>query len=286
MASENEKGIFSFPAGETIEPYRRIKLSSGTALHAAAGDRHIGISVNSEAVSIGAQVAVKLNNFPGTRKVECAGAVTLGATVYGAATGMVDDAFAANGASVGTALDTGDGAGSIIEILPLAREGGSDLLAAAVGDSAALGTGSGAELTFSNGSYTFPAGSLLAGDLIRVKAKARLDATNGADTFTMRLKIGTETIATTPAPDAVNGDIAIIEADIAINIGGAGGQVEALGNVMNDALVAGLATPFHKAAAAEDLSAAVVLAVTGQFNAADAGNTAKMDHFTVERIRK
>lgn len=283
MAGENESGIKSFTAGEALEPFRRVKLSSGTAVYADAGDRHIGVTVDGAAS--GAQVAVKLINHPGTRKIECAAAVTTGATVYAADDGKVDD-DSTLGESIGIALDTGDGAGSIIEVMPLPKVGGSELLASSTGDSSALGVSSAAEATFSNGSYTFPAGSLLAGDKIVVKAKGRLDSTNGADTFTAKLKLGTETIATTPNPDAVNGDIFMINAEISVNIGGSGGHVEAMGSVMNDALAAGLATPFHKADAAEALDGAVVLAVTGQFDASSASNTAKLDHFSVVRHRK
>lgn len=284
MASENENGVKSFTAGEALEAYRRVKLSSGTVIYADAGDRYIGVTL--AVVANGDTAAVKLRNHPGTYKMECAGAVTSGATVYSANDGMVDDAFAANGESIGIALDTGDGAGSIIEVLPQPKIGGGELLESSTGDSSALGTSSAAEATFSNGSYTFPAGSLLAGDKIVVKAKGRLDATNGSDTFTGRLKIGTETLATTPNPDAVDADIFMIDAEISINVGGASGFVEAMGTVMNDALAATLGTPFHKASSAEDLSGAVILAVTGQFDASSAGNTAKLDHFSVVRLRK
>lgn len=285
MSQENESGIRTFTAGEALEASRRVRFSStGTIVYADAGEKHIGITV--DVVASGAQVAVKMNNFPGTRKLTCAGAVTSGATVYGAADGKVDDAFAGNGPSVGIAIEGGSADLSIIEVLPSQDISGTELLHAAVADSSALGVSSSAEATFSNGSITFPAGDLKAGDVLRVKAKIRLDATNSTDTFTGRLKLGTETIATTPAPDAVNGDIAIIEAEITVQVGGASGFVEAVGNVMNDALVAGLATPFHKASAGEDLSGAVVLAVTGQFSASSAGNTAVLDHMTVERLRK
>ena len=283
MASENENGIRSFTAGEALEPFRRVKISSGTAVYADAGDRYDGVTLDT--VASGAQAAIKLRNHPGTYKIECAGAVTSGATVYAADDGKVDENVAL-GESIGISLDTGDGSGSIVEVLPQPKLGGSELLASSTGDSSALGVSSADEATFSNGSYTFPAGSLLAGDKIVVKAKGRLDSTNGADTFTGKLKLGTETIATTPNPDAVNGDIFMIEAEISINIGGSGGHVEAMGTVMNDALAATLGTPFHKADAAEALDGAVILAVTGQFDASSASNTAVLDHFSVVRLRK
>ncbi len=283
MASENENGVRAFESGEILASDRRVKLVAGKAWYADAADKSIGITV-AAAAAAGDWVGVKLHGFPGTRKVTCSAAVTINTPVYGDADGKVNDLYTAMGELIGLALDTGDGDDSVIEALP--ENGGAELLYAAVGDSSAGGTSSAAEFTFSNGSLTLPAGEIRTGDVFRIKAKARLDATNGSDTFVMKLKIGTETIATTPNPDAVNGDIAIIDAEVSVNVGGASGFVEAVGTVMNDALVAGLGTPFHKASAAEDLSGAIAIAITGQFDASSAGNTAKLDHFTIERVRK
>lgn len=282
MNGENETGVRSFEASVAVVANRRVKLSSGKVVYADAADKSIGITIG--AAGIGEQVGVKLHNFPGTRLVTASAAITTGTPVYGDASGKVNDVFTALGECLGIALQAADGDDSIFEILP--EKGGAELLYAAVADSAAGGTSSAAEFTFSNGSYTAPAGEIRTGDVLRIKAKIRLDATNGADTFTAKLKIGTETIATTPNPDAVDGDIAIIEAEVQVQVGGASGFLEAVGNVMNDALAAGLATPFHKAAAAEDLSGAIAFAITGQFSASSAGNTAKLDHFTIERVRK
>jgi hypothetical protein len=290
MAQENEVGIKTFTAGEALEADRRVKLNAaGTAVvYAGVGDRMIGLTRDKAAN--GGQVEIKLRNFPGTRRMVAAAAIAAGARIYGAASGKIDDDSTTTGPCEGYALADASGDGSVIEVLPLPGgsefPGGSVLLFAAVGDSAALGTGSAAEATFSNGSYSLAAGFLKKGDILRVKAKGRLDATHAADTFTAKLKVGTEVIATTPNPDAVNGDIFMIDAEIAVNDDGAGGKLEAMGYVLNGALAAGLALPFHKAQAAEDLSVACDVNVTGQFDAADAGNTAKLDHFTVELLRK
>jgi hypothetical protein len=278
----NESGIRSFTAGEALEANRRVKLSSGSAVYADAYDRGIGYTVDS--ADSGAQVAVKLHNFPGTRKVTASEALSSGASVYGTANGKCSDDYADGAPYLGVALEGATGDGSAFEILPEA--GGEEVLFSATAQSDALGTSSADEATFSNGSVTLPAGELKTGDVLRVRAAGTLVATNGTDTFTGKLKLGSETVATTPNPDAVNGDVFMIDALIVIREGGATGKVVGSGYVMNDALAAGLATPFHKAEAAEDLSGAIAIAVTGQFDASSAGNEARLQQFVVTRVRK
>lgn len=287
MSNENEGGIRTFTAGEALEANRRVKLSSGTAVYADAGDDHIGVTV--DPASSGALVAVKLKNFPGTRKMVCAAAVTSGAVVYAADDGKINDAYSGTGHRVGIALETGDGDGSKIEVLPEDRStsgGETELLANAIVQSDAGGTSSASEFTFSNGSVTIPAGEMREGDIYRVKAQGILPATNGADTFTGRLYVGTELIASTPAPDAVNGDIFCIEADIVVRVAGSSGKLKAMGRAYNDAAAAGLDVPFTLAEATEDISGAIAIALKGIFSASSAGNEARLHQFSVERIRK
>lgn len=283
MASENENGIRSFTAGEALEPFRRVKLSSGTAVYADAGDRHIGVTVDGAAS--GAQVAVKLINHPGTRKIECAGGVTAGATVYAADDGKIDDTFVALGASLGIALGTGDGSGSIIEVMPLTKEGGSELLAVAIAQSDALGASSAAEATFSNGTVTLPAGSIQAGDVYRIHARGTLPATSTSDEFTGKLYFGTEVLLSTAHPDAVNGDQFIIDAIVTVRVAGASGKLVVTAWSLNDALAVSLELPLGSAELSEDLAVACEIKVTGTWSQA-AANEARLQEFVVERLRR
>jgi hypothetical protein len=277
----NESGIRSFTAGEALEADRRVKLSSGSAVYADAADKSIGITVDGAAS--GAQVAVKLHNFPGTRKVTAAAAITSGLPIYGADDGKANDVFAGTGEFLGIALEAATGDGSKFEVQP--EKGGEELLYEILAQSDAAGDSSSSLVVFSNGSYTFPAGDLRTGDVLRVKAVGTHPTTNSSDNATVRLRLGTEVIATTPNPDAVNDDTFMIDAEITIREGGASGKVAAQGYVMNDALAAGLATPFHKAEAAEDLSGAVALDVSVQWSAA-AANASRLQRFCVTRVRR
>lgn len=112
-------GVKTFIAGEALAAYRRVKISPGTVtdppevVYAAAGEDFIGVT--QYAVEIGADVAVKMNNGPGTFEIECAvsAAIARGTVLYGAASGKVSDA--SSGSAQGIALEAGvDGA--VIEV--------------------------------------------------------------------------------------------------------------------------------------------------------------------------
>lgn len=282
MNGENESGIRSFTAGEALLANRRVKLSSGTAVYADGLDKSIGITTGPAAS--GAQVPVKLHGFPGTRLMTAAAAITSGAPVYGAADGEVNDAYSADAFLEGIALEAADGEGSVFEVLP--QRGGAELIFTAVAQSAAGGTSNASEFTFSNGTCTLPAGEIREGDVFRIKASGTLPATNSSDTFKGRLYIGTEKIAETPAPDAVNDDTFMLDMEITVQTGGSGAYVQGQGSVLNDALTAGLALPVALAAVAEDLSGPVTITCRGLFSASSSGNEARLNHFSVERVRK
>jgi len=106
----------AFVATSAVTALYRVKLtaSSGTAVElSGSGEAAIGTAQNTAAA--GEEVSVRLDNGGGTTKCVCAAAVTIGAAVYNAATGYVDDAAA--GTSFGTALDTATATGDVIEVL-------------------------------------------------------------------------------------------------------------------------------------------------------------------------
>lgn len=108
-------GEKAFTATSTVTAFRRVKLTSasGTAVeHAGADATHIGVAQNSAAA--GEEVTVRLIGRAGTCKVAAAGAFAAGATLYGAAAGLVDDA--ASGTAVGTALEAAATSGDVVEV--------------------------------------------------------------------------------------------------------------------------------------------------------------------------
>jgi hypothetical protein len=115
MSQENV-GVKTFTATEALEAYRRVKLttSSGTAVeYADAGAEFIGITAHK--VAIGEMVSVTLRSAARSYKAVAAEDLAVGAVLYGANDGKVQDT--ASGTAQGTALEAATADGDIIEIL-------------------------------------------------------------------------------------------------------------------------------------------------------------------------
>jgi hypothetical protein len=118
MSQQNENGFKTFTAGEALEAFRRVKLSSGSGTQVEYADQSDSdgyIGITQEKVSSGDQVNVALKGGPGTRKAVASEALAVGATLYAADDGKVADT--ASGNAIGTALEAASADGSIIEIL-------------------------------------------------------------------------------------------------------------------------------------------------------------------------
>ncbi len=112
-------GIKTFTSGEALEARRRVKIKSGTTtsppevMYADAGEQHIGIT--EYAVATATLVAVRMRASVGTQEATAAGAFSIGATLYGAADGKVDDA--SSGTAIGIALEAATADGDIVEVI-------------------------------------------------------------------------------------------------------------------------------------------------------------------------
>lgn len=115
MSQENV-GVKTFTATEALEAYRRVKLttSSGTAVeYADAGEEFIGITAHK--VAIGEMVSVTLRSAARSYKAVAAEVLAVGAVLYGANDGKVQDTV--SGTAQGTALEAATADGDVIEIL-------------------------------------------------------------------------------------------------------------------------------------------------------------------------
>jgi hypothetical protein len=118
MSQFHDSGYMTFTASEAIPKYARVTLAStGLIEDAGIAVKDIGTATN-EAFASGDRVTVKLRSAPGTHKMIAAAAVSLGATIFTAASGKVS-------VSASTAFQIGnvvgiDGTvadGDIIEVL-------------------------------------------------------------------------------------------------------------------------------------------------------------------------
>lgn len=136
MTQQTEIGFKTFTAGEALEAFRRVKLSSGNVVYAGAGEEFIGVT--QDKVASGDPVNVALRASARTYKMVAAAAVTAGAVIYGAASGKVDDA--ASGVAQGTALEAATADLDVIECLLNNGVAGSiDGASTAIGDPTANG---------------------------------------------------------------------------------------------------------------------------------------------------
>ena len=103
----------SLISGEALAIYRRVKLSSGKAVYADAGEDSIGVTMH--AANDASAVNIKLWNDSGTFPVTAAGTFAIDATLYGAADGKVDDVVL--GSQVGVASEAATAAADVIEMI-------------------------------------------------------------------------------------------------------------------------------------------------------------------------
>lgn len=105
-------GNKGFVAGEALEAYRRVKLSSDTVVYADAGEAFIGVTTEKKAS--GEIINVALKGSGRTFKIEAGEAFASGAVLYGGNDGKVQDT--ASGTAQGTALEAAAAAEEIVEV--------------------------------------------------------------------------------------------------------------------------------------------------------------------------
>jgi hypothetical protein len=115
MTQQNETGLKAFVAGEALEAFRRVKLSTGSGTqveYADAGEDFIGFTQNK--VDSGEYVTVALRSASRTYKAIAAEGLSAGAVIYGGDDGKVQDT--SSGTAIGTALEAATADGDSIEI--------------------------------------------------------------------------------------------------------------------------------------------------------------------------
>lgn len=120
MSANYEQGIVTLPLAADTGRGIRVHLNTSgqwaiTGLNAQCD------AITIEQGSAGDQVAAILHNAPGTRKVQVASSCTLGASLYSAASGQVDDASSGAGAVIYKAMEAATAANQIIEVMPTGR---------------------------------------------------------------------------------------------------------------------------------------------------------------------
>ncbi|HEX4129965.1 MAG TPA: capsid cement protein [Pirellulales bacterium] len=230
----------------------------------------------------GALVAEGVFKFP--KATTTGSGMPMGKRVFWDATNEVATLSTGSGANkpLGlTAAATAD-SDTVVPVKLLASGDQIPLRYAAVAASSAV-TNTTTETAFSN-THTIPANTLQVGDVLKIRAQTIAPATNSTDTLTLKLKIGSTVIAVTAATDVANNDIGYFDAMVVVRANGSGGTIVAAG-------AQGLGTPgtvtskpFNLAATAIDTTVDQLISVSATWSVANAGDSCRLDLFTVERL--
>lgn len=131
-------------------------------------------------------------------------------------------------------------------------------------------------------SFAIPAGELAAGDVIEVIAQGIATATNGTDTLTIKLKIGSSVFCATAAVDVADNDTWYLHAHVTIRTDGASGTL--VGSGIWNLGVEGTATTRGDilASTAVDTTAAQTVACTATWSAASASDSCRNDAMIIK----
>lgn len=115
--SQYNEGIRTFTANGALTKYMRVKVTSASSTTppqveaAGAGEQHIGYVLKDAAT--GTPVSIRMRNADGTFQAIAGEVLAVGASLYGAASGMVADT--SSGSAIGVALEAATASGDIIE---------------------------------------------------------------------------------------------------------------------------------------------------------------------------
>jgi hypothetical protein len=130
---------------------------------------------------------------------------------------------------------------------------------------------------------TIPANSLNVDDIIHIHGIVHVIDNNSTDTLTITVKLGSVTIAASPAIDVADDDIGVFDLRLSVRSIGATGAYMLSGEIGLG--VPGTATmrPVYKASTTFDTTAAHIVSVSQTWSVAHADNEAELIELTVSR---
>jgi hypothetical protein len=139
--------------------------------------------------------------------------------------------------------------------------------------------------TFSNGTYTFAANTLQAGDVYHIHGKAVVSAQNSTNTHQVKVLIGSTLLADCGASALAAGNFASFDIFMTIRSVGTGGKLVA--DVVTTVNPAGTPTetPATVAATTIDTTVTEAVTVTATVSATSAGNVIALQEFEIDLQR-
>lgn len=295
--SQINTGLKAFAANAILASYLRVKeLSDASVDLAGPNDEVIGLT-DGPAFAVGDNVNVRLRNFPGTRKVVCLSACSIGDRLYGATGGQVDTNAGGGLGTAGGAIGKAEfmateaclSAGGQVEALPVANGGSTGLLFEATGDSPAI-TNTAVETAFATNQYTVPANTLKAGDVLRIRGRVVVTGKNAAETLAIKGYLGGlagVNIFTSGAVNNAAADEIYFDQQVTVR-----GPIGAANKIVGSGLVVdgtpGTATAKQTSLQSTtlDTTVAELLAISATWSGANAANTAVLRELAVELLRQ
>ena len=141
------------------------------------------------------------------------------------------------------------------------------------------------DVATSFGGVVLPAGALTVGTLIRVTAIGSITNQNAADTFGVKLRLGSTDLVTITARDPSTADVFHVQAEILVRVAGASGSLRTLGHQLFTAPASYAANEVVSiTGTAVDTTVANTLFLEGTWSAVSANNIARLDAMSIEIV--
>lgn len=273
--NEGPERTFVFAA--STNAFLRMKVNtSGEAAIAGAGEDDIGVAASGYAAA--EYGTVRLRKSSGTTVMIASGAISVGASVYPAASGKVS--ATKFGRRRGICLTAATADGDQIEVLEVEDGAGVVWADSMVATPAALASLA-SETAFAT-TLSIPAGILQAGDVIEIEAATKAPSTNSTDTFTYKAYVNALEVAATGAVDLANNDAGVLKSQVVVRTTGASGTCVASGM----GIVKTTAQASSLDSATIDTTAAVTISVKATHSSNSASNSSELRVLNARVVRK
>lgn len=273
--NEGPERTFVFAA--STNPFLRMKInSSGEAAIAGAGEDDVGVAASG--YSAAEYGTVRLRKSSGTTVMIASGAISVGASVYPAASGKVSATKI--GRRRGICLTAASADGDQIEVLEVEDNAGVVFADAMVATPANISS-TASETDFAT-TISIPAGLLQAGDVIEVDFGCKATGTNSTDTFTYKVYVGGSVVLATGAVDLADGDAGCGRVSAVVRTTGATGTMVSDGT----SVLKTTASATSLDSATLDTTGAVVVKVSATHSSNNAGNISELRALNVRVVRK
>lgn len=254
-----------------------ILVKKTTTGYAAAGvtDDPVGVTIRAYASG---EVCQPRALTAGSCSAIASGAITVGATVYGAAAGAIS--ATPGGFPLGVCAAAA-GSGEFCLFIPAIQSHfAADRAQAAVAASADVENTT--DETAFNKTVVIAAGSLVAGSTIRIRGVVKVTDNNSTDTLTLKLKLGSTVLCTTAAVDVADDDVGLVDALVTIRTAGSSGTL--VSSAMHTLGVPGTATmkSYLLTSTAIDTTAAQTVSMTATWSVAHADDECNLEQLVVE----